>query len=186
MTIHNIIFFIITFIWLAEFIVFRNRKPGEKKKSEETFTFSGILLSVLAVITASVFSRELNIWLIESSLVLWVGLLIYGTGTGLRYWGIIKLGKQFTRHVNVAEEDTIVSSGPFRMMRHPLYTGLFFILLGISTSMGSIAGLLLVFIVFMPFLLRRIRLEEKMLTETFGEEYKDWAGSRYRLIPFLY
>ncbi|WP_158282283.1 methyltransferase family protein [Salipaludibacillus keqinensis] len=185
MAIIDILFIIITIVWLGEFVFFKNRRVKDKK-STDTSTFPGILLSVLAVITASVFSRELAFLTFNSQLLLWTGIIFYAVGVILRYWGMLKLGKQFTRDVNVTGDDEIIGTGPFRVLRHPLYTGLLSALVGISFYTGSMIGLFLTFFLFMPFLLKRIRLEEEMLVASFGKDYEKWAETRNKLIPFIY
>ncbi|WP_280769490.1 methyltransferase family protein [Salipaludibacillus daqingensis] len=185
MAIVDILFITITIIWIGEFFVFKNRRVDDDK-SEDTSSFSPILFSTIGVITVSIFSREFSFLSYTNTSFMWIGVLFYSFGVFIRYWGMVKLGKQFTRNVNVATDDQIVGTGPFRFLRHPLYSGLLSTLIGISIYTGSIIGFLMIFIVFIPFLLKRIRLEEAMLTKAFGPDYKKWAKTRKRLVPFLY
>ena len=88
--------------------------------------------------------------------------------------------------MTVREGDMIVSSGPYRKLRHPLYTGLFLIGIGMAlffTSLiAAIAGGL-----FLAFALnKRMQHEEALLVEKFGPEYKEWMKHRARLIPYIY
>lgn len=185
MPIIDVVFFTATLIWIGEFFFFKNRQTTNEK-DQEASSFPWILLSVISVIAISVASREMNLLHIELQLLSWIGIILYIAGISLRFWGIIRLGKQFTRNVNVIEGDTIVSSGPFRLLRHPLYTGLFVILLGVSCYSGSLLGLTIILSFFLPVLLKRISLEESMLRKAFGQDYEDWCKRRYRLIPYIY
>lgn len=180
----DFIFIVLSIFWLLEFLLFKSRTG--KNENDDSRSFPWIMFSVLLVITVSVVSRETDIILLPYAPVTYAGIVLFAAGITLRYWGILELGKQFTRDVQVRAEDRIVSSGPFRILRHPLYTGLLLIVLGFSLYMNSIAGFLIVWVVFLPFLLRRIRLEEEMLKQGFGKEYESWMKTRYRLLPYIY
>ncbi|WP_416147165.1 methyltransferase family protein [Salipaludibacillus sp. HK11] len=185
MALIDILFMFITIIWIGEFIFFKNRRLDETE-STETSSFPKIFLSVLAVIIVSIISREGQFLAVDLTAILWLGIFLYAIGVFIRYWGMMALGKQFTRNVNVNKEDKIIGSGPFRFLRHPLYSGLLSTMIGISFYTGSLLGLIITFTVFLPFLLKRIRLEEALLIKSFGQEYVRWSQSRRRLVPFIY
>lgn len=184
MPVLDMIFIGLSVFWLLEFILFKSRKG--KSEKEDASSFPWIMFSVVVIIGGSLAASELGFLILPVTALSYAGLAFFAAGITLRYWGIIELGKQFTRDVQVRQDDQIVSSGPFRILRHPLYTGLFFIVLGFSFYLQSLLGLLLVFLLFLPFLLRRIRLEEEMLKQGFGSKYESWLKSRYRLLPFIY
>ncbi len=78
----------------------------------------------------------------------------------------------------------IVSSGPFRIIRHPIYMGWFILTLGLTTAYPSIRNFLAL-ILTLPFVMWRIEVEEKLLTE--DPEYRAYCEKvRYRLVPGLY
>ncbi len=179
------VFTAVSLVWLVEFIVFRNRETGQGDPVEKK-TFIGIFLSLLATICAALILQELKDAGNMATLMKALGLILLALGVFLRFWGIIHLKSQFTRHVTVQKGDKIVSSGPYRKLRHPLYTGLFLIGIGMALYMTSLiaaiaGGLLLAFA-----LIRRMQHEEAMLVEQFGPEYKEWMKHRARLIPYIY
>ncbi|TVP83017.1 MAG: isoprenylcysteine carboxylmethyltransferase family protein [Alkalicoccus sp.] len=179
----DIFFTALSILWILEFFIFRSRLSGEE---DEASSFPWLMAAVASIAAVSVVSRETGTAVFSSTILTTAGLFLYGAGIFLRYWGIIHLGRQFTRDVQVREGDRIVSSGPFRRLRHPLYTGLFSIVTGFAVYMGSFAGILLTAVFFLPFLMRRIRLEEEMLIQSFGSSYEKWLKTRYRLVPFIY
>ncbi|PYZ97862.1 isoprenylcysteine carboxyl methyltransferase [Alteribacter lacisalsi] len=182
----DILFFLITAVWLLEFVLFRDRKPNEGTKREKR-SFRWIVAAVAVTIFISVVSREsVFIVLPDHSMFAVSGLLIYSFGVLLRYWGILELGRMFSRDVAVESEVDLVSSGPYRKLRHPLYTALLFCTAGIALFMGSAAGLAAVIVFVLPALVMRMRLEERMLIEVLGDGYRSWCSSRYRFIPYLY
>ncbi|MFP3322850.1 isoprenylcysteine carboxylmethyltransferase family protein [Planococcus sp. SIMBA_160] len=178
------VFTAVSVIWLVEFIVFKNRETGQGDPVEKR-TFFGILLSLIATIVVGFLFQELAETEMASVLRP-IGLVLLIVGVFLRFWGIIHLKSQFTRHVTVREGDSIVSSGPYRKLRHPLYTGLFLIGIGMALFFTSLiaavgGGLLLAFT-----LNKRMQHEEALLVEKFGPEYKEWMKRRARLIPYIY
>lgn len=185
MTLFDVLFLIVTAVWLAEFAIFRNARSGEGG-SYERRSFLLILAAVILALITSLFMREWKIGIVALPFVWWTGLVLYTVGVSLRYWGILHLKEQFTRNVSVREGDRLVSSGPYRLLRHPLYTGLFLIIIGFCVGLGNLYAAFVCGILITIALLHRIRLEEAMLVEQHGEKYKEWCRSRYRLIPFVY
>jgi len=185
MTIIDWMFVLVSVIWISEFILFRNRGVG-KEDPLETRSFLLILSALLLTIVTSVFLQEMREM---SSIILpmkWIGLFLFSLGVFLRFWGILHLKAQFTRHVTVREGDQIVSTGPYRKLRHPLYTGLLLIGLGMSLFFTSLIGAIVGGVLLSWMLVIRIRHEEKLLIEKFGPEYKEWMSKRARLLPFIY
>lgn len=178
------LFILVSVAWLYEIWRYRNRSEPTDGASEHA-SFYIVSLVMITVFTVSI---GLSVWTDTSQTIRQrlIGLGIYTLGVSLRYWGIGHLRHQFTRHVVVRPADELVSSGPYRYLRHPLYTGLLFITFGFSLYFTywqvALIGSILIGIA----LLWRIHIEEKMLTSHFGRTYQTWAKSRKRLIPFIY
>lgn len=178
-------FFVLLSIgWVYEIWRYRNRSDASDASSERQSFYvvamtMGLTLAV-SVVYASVTSFT------PSPLQQMSGLLLYALGITFRYWGILHLRHQFTRHVVVRESDQLVSTGPYRFLRHPLYTGLLLITLGFALYCLPILPALVGAGVTALALLRRIRIEESMLTSHFGPSYETWKKSRKRLLPFIY
>ncbi|MGX8237955.1 methyltransferase family protein [Exiguobacterium undae] len=181
MTILDGVFIAVSVFWLLELFLFRNRQK-EPSPLEERRSFYSILATLVVTILLSIlFSRS------EPSILLQqIGLTFLSIGVLLRYWGIYHLKHQFTRHVAVNPGDQLVSTGPYRALRHPLYTGLLFITAGFPLYFGHLILTLFATVLMFFALLHRIRIEERLLTEGFGPAYTAWARKRKRLIPFIY
>ncbi len=184
MTIIDWIFIVLSLIWIGEFVVFRNRRPGISNSLEKRSFF--LIFSALAgTIVLAMLLQELE----GASYAEWVkgtGVILFAAGVFLRIWGIVHLKNQFTRYVTVQEGDEIVSSGPYRRLRHPLYTGLFFITLGMALYFTSLAAAVIGGAAIAWALMKRMDYEEKLLVEKFGVDYEEWMEHRARLIPYLY
>jgi protein-S-isoprenylcysteine O-methyltransferase len=107
-------------------------------------------------------------------------------GTALRWYSIYCLGKEFTVHVAIIEGHRLVTSGPYRLIRHPSYTGLLMIFLGLGIHSNHIVGIfVLTFPVFWA-IHNRIEIEETAMNAFFGIEYKQYREQTRKLIPYIY
>jgi protein-S-isoprenylcysteine O-methyltransferase len=116
----------------------------------------------------------------------WSGVFVALIGAGLRAWAIRTLGELFTRDVMIREAHIVVSGGPYRVLRHPSYTGTGLIMLGFGLILGSWLSLVVVVTAFAIAHLPRILHEERVLGARFGSEYDEFARKRRRLVPFLW
>jgi protein-S-isoprenylcysteine O-methyltransferase Ste14 len=117
-------------------------------------------------------------------MVLGIGLLI--VGIALRWASISELGRFFTMNVAVQSDHRIVRSGPYRWVRHPSYTGLLLAFLGFGFATADWVSLAAVWLPILAAVLYRIQVEERLLIESFGDEYRDYAGTTKRLVPGLF
>ncbi|HEY1583011.1 MAG TPA: isoprenylcysteine carboxylmethyltransferase family protein [Chthoniobacterales bacterium] len=114
------------------------------------------------------------------------GLTLFAIGLIVRWAAIIHLGRFFTVNVAIAEDHQLVTTGPYRHVRHPSYTGTFLIFLGYGLCMLNIYSLAAVFLPVVIAFLWRIHIEEEALRGAFGDKYEDYAARTRRVIPFLY
>ena len=105
-------------------------------------------------------------------------------GLVLRTWAVYTLGKYFTWHIEVQDDQPVIRSGPFRFIRHPSYTGALLTYCAAAVFLqawyASIISLLVLPIAFM----RRIRYEEAHLKVRLGEAYKKYCHEVRGLIPW--
>ena len=114
------------------------------------------------------------------------GFCIYVLGFILRFYSIFYLGRFFTTIVTIAGDHKVVDSGPYRYIRHPSYTGLFMLYLGICLCIGNWATTLIMIIPIFCAFLYRMKVEEGALYEALGQPYADYMKRTKRLIPFVY
>jgi protein-S-isoprenylcysteine O-methyltransferase Ste14 len=85
----------------------------------------------------------------------------------------------------VKQEHELIRSGPYAHLRHPIYTGLLLALIGSAIVRGEWRGVLAVLIAFAA-LWRKLRLEERWMIETFGDDYRRYRERTAALIPFIF
>jgi protein-S-isoprenylcysteine O-methyltransferase Ste14 len=115
-----------------------------------------------------------------------LGIASVCTGVALRAWAIVTLGPHFRRRVTIEPGQTLVRRGPYRVLRHPSYTGLLLVFAGFGLAFGSWLSAAVAALGMLAGLLPRIRVEERALAETFGAEYERYAASTSRLVPSLW
>jgi protein-S-isoprenylcysteine O-methyltransferase Ste14 len=111
------------------------------------------------------------------------GIALMWVGIALRQWAVWTLGRFFTVVVRVADDQTVVESGPYRWVRHPSYTGALLTLVGLGAALGSWLSVLALLVLPTIGLVIRIRVEERALLAALGEPYRAYAEHRRRLLP---
>jgi len=115
-----------------------------------------------------------------------IGSLLTIGGIGIRILARRALGQQYSVHVETSEAHRLVTRGIFGVLRHPAYLGLACLFLGIPLCEGSWGGLVLALVGGLPAIVYRIHIEEKSLSEWFGEAYEQYRESTWRLIPYVW
>jgi protein-S-isoprenylcysteine O-methyltransferase Ste14 len=116
----------------------------------------------------------------------YIGTVLLFAGTALRCWAVWTLGRFFTLSVQTKEEQKLIEAGPYRLIRHPAYTGSIMQLIGFPLGLRSWPGLIAAALIAALIYGYRIRTEEKALREHFGEKYEEYSRRTWRLFPFLY
>lgn len=186
--IYYYVFYIMTFLWLFEFILLRPKSKGQKTSEKTSFLY--ILCSVLTVVILNIVSGffpflRISYVVLHEPLMIF-SLILYTIGLLLRYVSILYLGKYFTRDVSIESKHELISSGPYTLLRHPLYVGLFLLTTSVPLFFGHMYVYVLTIILMSTVLNQRMKLEEALLTEHFKESYTTWKSKRYRFIPFIY
>lgn len=107
-------------------------------------------------------------------------------GLILRSWAYRELGDFFTWHINVESNQKVVTTGPYRVVCHPSYTGAFLTYFFTCILLHSFYSAGISFILMFFCFYRRIRYEEIEMISELGEEYKVFCSSRSKLIPFIW
>jgi protein-S-isoprenylcysteine O-methyltransferase Ste14 len=115
----------------------------------------------------------------------WAGVAIVAFGLGFSVWARVVLGGNWSATVTLKQDHEMVRTGPYRYLRHPIYTGLLLALAGSALALGEWRGVLAVAIAAAA-LWRKLRLEERWLTEEFGSHYAEYRRATWALIPFVW
>jgi protein-S-isoprenylcysteine O-methyltransferase Ste14 len=115
----------------------------------------------------------------------YLGIVIIILGIIVRQWSIAVLGRFFSPTIGVQEGQRVVETGPYRLVRHPSYTGVLLILVGVGLAFQSLAAILVILLMFSVAYGHRINEEEEVLVSELGEEYVKYMKRTKRLIPYI-
>jgi protein-S-isoprenylcysteine O-methyltransferase Ste14 len=173
-------------VWLVfEFVmrIRQRRQAGGRAPTDLTYLVLVACL-VAAVIAAEVLGRDGRLpW--PGGLV-WpavAGVALIAPGIGLRAWSIATLGRFFQYQITIQPGHQVVTSGPYRYLRHPSYSAIALVLAGIALACDDVWSLVAAVVLVGTGLGVRIRAEERQLTQAVGAEYEHFAAARKRLVP---
>ncbi|GAC1454749.1 MAG: isoprenylcysteine carboxylmethyltransferase family protein [Steroidobacteraceae bacterium] len=125
---------------------------------------------------------DLRLWP-HSFAAYWPGLALLAAGLGFAVWARVHLGRNWSASVTVKEGHELVRSGPYALVRHPIYTGLITAVLGTAIISGTVRAALGLAIITLS-LLRKLRTEEEFMRATFPGDYQRYSARVPALIPF--
>ena len=115
----------------------------------------------------------------------WAGVMLGFANLPLLWWIEATLGKNFNTTLHIREGHTLVTGGPYRWMRHPMYTSLFVLVIAITLiSANALIGLPMVLGLSVS-LINRVDREEAVMIEQFGDEYREYMKRSGRFLPRL-
>ena len=94
------------------------------------------------------------------------------------------LGRNWSAEIASKVDHQLIKSGPYRLIRHPIYTGMLGMFVGTAFVSGELHGLVAVAMISVAYV-RKIRLEEQNLRSVFGVQYDEYKKKSWALIPFL-
>jgi protein-S-isoprenylcysteine O-methyltransferase Ste14 len=142
-----------------------------------------LLTFVLADVLAAVIGKQSPLRIPDHQEVFVAGLLLMWLGLAVRVWAVVTLGRSFRTTVEVNAGQAVVTRGPYRLIRHPSYTGILLITTGFGLAAGDWPALALCLVIPTVSMLRRIQVEEAELTQVLGEPYRAYREHTRRLIP---
>jgi protein-S-isoprenylcysteine O-methyltransferase len=136
------------------------------------------------------FDRDLSLgslgtrFLPESAAVAWLGFAMTVAGIAFAVWARFVLGQNWSSQVTLKQEHELICRGPYRLVRHPIYSGILLALLGTAIYFGELRGLI-AFACFVAGWWLKARTEEALMLQQFGEQYRAYQRDVKALIPFV-
>lgn len=184
-----IIFIIIWSIWLISEIVLNRlfRSGSNDIKHQDKGTLGLIWITILFANSMGILFVVFSKFPISNSLIIpYTGLLLITGGMLFRFISIWSLGRLFTVDVTIRENHRVKKDGVYRLIRHPSYLGTIVSFIGFGFSLNNWISLIIISIPVTVAILNRIKIEEKLLVEQFGNEYSAYMSRTYRLLPWIY
>lgn len=169
-------------VWAAGAIYNSFKAPETKRKkfSYDWLIFTALywLFSWYAPFRHLTFLKFNILWL------QWLGTAFLIISILFTLWSRWVLGKMWATNASVKANHHLVTDGPYQITRNPIYTGILGMMLGSAFSLGE--GLIFLgSLAVLLFFLNRIRMEEQLMTQTFGEQYLQYMAKVPKLMPKL-
>jgi len=170
-------------IWVLTAVIYRpdSRDPSPREDSRSRRYWLRLMLA--AVFVVALRAHHPGGTSFDAALG-WLGVAACATGIGVATWARVCLGRNWGMPMTVRARPTLVRSGPYRVVRHPIYSGL--LLAGLGSALVTGPGWLVVVIGAGAYLVVSLRVEENDMARAFPDQYPEYAGHTKRLIPFVY
>jgi protein-S-isoprenylcysteine O-methyltransferase Ste14 len=178
-------------IWAIMFVVWMAGRFGNRRTlrrpSFSKYLVTGLLYACYAILFIPPF-LEKTIWRnnpydVNLSLL---GIILCVLGASLAIWARIVLGRNWSAVVGEQrEEQKLVTNGPYRFARHPIYAGFLLAVLGFALTIGTVLSFSAALLGLVALLLR-IPFEEKQMNELFPNSYKEYSNRVKKLIPYIW
>ena len=176
-------------VWVIgeRILSFRDLRSGAWKSRQDVGSYFAVTAGIVGGFAAGLV-LAIQQTLVLPDPVLWVvaGLTVAWAGMLLRLWSVLTLGRLFTTTVVVRPEQAVVTSGPYRIVRHPSYLGVLILLAGFGLSLGDLASVAVMVVLPALGLIWRIRVEEAALRDGLGDSYVEYCRGRSRLVPWIW
>lgn len=163
----------------------KDSKPAESSESKASRMFhltalnGGVLILILSI--PGLTRRFLPAGVFVQS----IGIALELAGFALAVWARRTLGSNWSGEVRIAAGHQLVRSGPYKNIRHPIYTAVLAMYCGILVVSGETHALVGLAIIVLAYL-RKIRMEESILAAQFGDEFTTWRRASWALVPLIY
>jgi len=148
-------------------------------------TVLGAVGSILFLFVSAFSDSRTWMQLFGGDLMRYFGLLLFMTGSVLSTWATVHISRKFGEHGVIQADCYLITDGPFRYIRHPRCFGGILMFVGVPLIFLSSLGLLLALVSAVG-LLERIGRQEKLLQQTFKEEWTTYAQRTRCFIPWVY
>jgi protein-S-isoprenylcysteine O-methyltransferase Ste14 len=179
-------------LWIAFIVYWRIKARGTKTTQRTEPAASGILraLALLVVIALVSITRIPLPWLYRqlwpSGLwSFWIGVAVTVAGLLFAVWARHHLASNWSSSVTIKQDHELITTGPYAVVRHPIYTGILTGFLGTAIALSQVRGAIgfvLLFAVFWA----KLRTEEEWMRSQFGETYAIYAHQTAALVPYLF
>ena len=175
--------------WLAYWIV-AARESKTVQRTESALSRASYMAPMLAGAALLAWPQGPKNWLFQRFMAQnpvadWMGVILLAAGLAFAAWARHHLGRNWSSAVTLMQDHELIRSGPYGIVRHPIYTGLLAAILGTAVAQGQWRGLLAL-VLFTGAILRKLSMEEQLMREMFPEQYARYVAEVPALIPLIY
>jgi protein-S-isoprenylcysteine O-methyltransferase Ste14 len=172
-------------LWIAFWVYWVASAIGVKGGQPRSTGFVGARVALVLVVVALIRSGVLGRHAVTRDPATGLaGLVVVGIGLALAVWARLYLGRNWGMPMTQKIDPELVTSGPYRTVRHPIYTGMMLGMVGTAIAVGGWAFIPVV--VFGAYFIYSARVEERFLADQFPDSYPTYRRSTKMLIPFVF
>ena len=179
-------------LWIAFLIYWQIKAAGTKSTQRLEPAASRILralIFLIAIILLSTTRIPLR-WLYvqpwpQGLWPFWLGASVMVVGLLFAVWAREHLGSNWSRSVTIKQGHELITTGPYAVVRHPIYTGILAGFLGTAIALSEVRGFIAFALIFL-ILWVKLRIEEQWMRSQFGETYATYAQQTAALVPYLF
>lgn len=175
---------LLSLYWLVEWAGIQGTFEGRVPRSAGTMVRRALWLAGLVLCVADALWLHWTPW--QGASVRAAGVAVFVAGVALRLWSMRTLSRAFSYDLKVIEGQQLVHRGPYRVLRHPAYTGLLLWSIGFALWNPSLPGLAVVVPMMLHEVAFRVRMEEKLLEEHFGDAWRRHAETTWAVVPMVW
>jgi protein-S-isoprenylcysteine O-methyltransferase Ste14 len=172
-------------IWLVASVRVKKVRAHEPASTRIAYMVPKILTALLLfspVFRSGVLNHR---FVMPSEAVEWTGVILTALGIAFTIWARVHIGRNWSARVVIKEQHELIRSGPYRFVRHPIYTGLLIAIAGTALVIGEWRAVLALVFAVIGFSAKAKR-EEAILVGEFGEDYARYRGETGMLLPRLH
>ncbi len=171
-------FFVVWVAWGMKTKATQTREAIATRLSHTAFTVPAFVLMFTHDVPGGLQMRLFR----ESRLTDIFGVVVTAAGIAFAFWARAYLGRNWSSSVTVKIGHELVRNGPYRWVRHPIYTGLILALAGTAIVRVEVRGLVAVVLAYVGFKIKS-RVEERAMIDTFGASYEEYSRSTGAILP---
>ncbi|MGA1980991.1 MAG: isoprenylcysteine carboxylmethyltransferase family protein [Acidobacteriaceae bacterium] len=177
------------YLWIAWYAVwiawaFQSKKTQQRESiaSRLSYTFP-----LMVAVWLLFFAHRLGPWwhhtvFPATTLIGWFAVALTALGFALTLWARYILGGNWSGNVTIKVAHELIRTGPYRFVRHPIYTGITLASIGTAIALDQWRGVVAVVLLWLSFTIKRLK-EEEFMRQTFGDQYTDYARTTGAIFP---
>jgi len=178
-------------VWTAFFVYWQIKAIHTKTTqrlepgASRIFRVLVFLMAIVLLATTSIPLPWLYLQLWPSGLwPFWLGAALTVAGLLFAVWARVHLGRNWSRSVTIKQDHELITTGPYALVRHPIYTGILAGFLGMAIAISQVRGFVVLALIFFAFWIK-LRMEEEWMRSQFGETYATYTRHSSALVPYI-
>ena len=159
-------------VWLVS--AFKRKRTKQRESAAQRLTYVVPILLGWFIMNGYIFPGHWfrTRFLAGTDTIAWTGVALTSLGIAFAFWARFHLGSNWSGVVTLKENHELIRTGPYRTVRHPIYSGILLALIGTAVAIGEVRALVAVAVIWISFY-SKARREESLLSREFGPHFTE-------------